>query len=171
MWKLVVIVGVFLLGAFLFMYSQPYQPASTIGNEPAWVRAVVFMRDGLLHLHLLHNNEDRGPYVGQLKPGLSVSDVKQFLEAQGFAPDPFAWEKTNEAVNYRKTDTQGYQYHVTVFNDDEGVYGHHEFIPEEFPLRHWEGIDQEPRHAEFIRMLAPILATSSLPVDDALHKN
>lgn len=166
MWKKFLVFCIFLTAIIIlhiFMSSYNYQSVSKIDEEPAWVRALVFMRDGLLHLHLLHNNEDRGPYVGQLKQDLSVSDVEQFLQVQGFTPDPFAWEKTNEAVNYRKTDDQGYQYHVTVFSDDNSVYGHHEFIPEEFPLRHYKDMEMEPRHAEFLRMLAPILVASSLP--------
>jgi|GEM_PF-6350542 len=161
--KILGIFGLCILAVIVFMFTRPYKPVSTIKEEPAWVKATVFLRDGLLHLHLLKNNETREFYLGQFKEGTTVDEIKNFLEMQGFAADPFAWEKKNEVVNYRKTDDKGYQYHVSVFSNDRGVYGHHEFIPEEFPLKHWENKNMESRHEEFIRMLSPILAGSTFP--------
>lgn len=121
------------------------------------------VRDALVFLGVI-SHEQRQDYIyGNLKTGITLFDVHQYLEQQGFSNDYVSWIDPGETLNMRKLTDVVYQYHVRLFEDGE-VRAHHEYTPESHPWKHLFERGMTPGETYLRTLLAPLLTAEPVPV-------
>ena len=113
-------------------YSMLYKFWRFIGKLS--VSKVIYKngRDLFLFLRLASHSGRQKYSIGFLKKRVNL---RNHLERVGYEDDYYAWVDDEEVLSMRKVDKEYFQYHIRLFKDGE-VRGHHEYLPDGFPLKH-----------------------------------
>jgi len=131
---------------------------TTDSNYDSGWKIVYFLYPPLLRIleRLGFHRRGQDYHIGYVKKNYSISDLKDYLEEEGFGASVLSWQDEGEVMNLRKVNKRMYQWHIRVFKDRE-IRGHYEFSSEGSPIAHIYKKLFIPEEKYFLNLFAKFL--------------